>query len=140
MVRYYPAGTITHIGVRVRQVNSFLILAGAAALFACATQAPQPAARVAPTSPATAAAVAPTQKIDIPLGFNREVGSDGVVRYCSNDQDTDSRVRRTKSCYTAQQLKAKQDNTQSFIDKIQGQGAIATSTGTSGAGGMGMAK
>ncbi len=124
----------------MRQVNRFLILAGAAALVACATQAPQPAARVAPTPAATASAVSPTRKIDVPLGYNREVGSDGVVRYCLNDQDTDSRVRRTKSCYTAEQLRAKQDNSQSFIDKIQGQGAMATSTGTPGVGGMGMAK
>ncbi|HEY6454414.1 MAG TPA: hypothetical protein VIY90_03930 [Steroidobacteraceae bacterium] len=106
----------------MRRINPFFIIASAAALAACATETPAPAP--------------PTGKVDIPYGYQRVVTQDGVERYCRNDVDTGSRVTRTKICYTAQQLKASQENTQNFLDSVQAHGAMATATGMPGAGGM----
>ena len=120
-------------GVRVRQVNHFVILLGAATLAACATQAPAPATIAA--DPATASVLpTPTEKVTIPYGYQHIVLPDGEERYCRNDVDTGSRVARTKVCLTAAQLKASQDNSQDFMNSVQGRAAVATATGTPGAG------
>ena len=79
----------------------------------------------------------PTEKVTIPYGYQHIVLPDGEERYCRNDVDTGSRVARTKVCLTAAQLKASQDNSQDFMNSVQGHGAAATATGTPGAGGMG---
>jgi len=118
-------------GVRMRQVNRFVILAGAATLGACATQAPAPA--TVPAVPVVAAAPTPTEKVTVPYGYTTVV-VDGETRYCRNDLDTGSRVARTKICYNAAQLKASQDNSQDFMNQVQTHGVGATSTGTPGAG------
>jgi hypothetical protein len=118
----------------MRHINRFVILGGAAALAACATQAPAPA--TVPALPVTAAVPAPTEKVTIPYGYQKVV-MNGEERYCRNDVDTGSRVARTKVCLTAAQLKASQDNSQDFMNNVQGHGVAATATGTPGAGGMG---
>lgn len=115
-------------------VRSFLVFVGTAALVACATPAPTPAPVAAHTLPANPAAATPSGPFKTPFGYEKVVGDDGVERYCRNDLDTNSRVKRTRVCMTEAQLKASQDNSQSFMDDIQRHGGAATATGTPGAG------
>jgi hypothetical protein len=113
----------------MRQINRFVILAGAATLVGCATQGP-PTVR---TEPVTQLAPTPTEKVTIPYGYQK-ITLNGEDRYCRNDLDTGSRVARTKVCLTAEELKHSQDNSQDFINGVQGHGGIATATGTPGMG------
>jgi hypothetical protein len=114
----------------VGHINSFLILAGAAALAACATPPPAPMPVVAHTVPANPSAAASPATFHAPFGYEKVTLSDGTVRYCRNDLDTDSRVKRTRVCLTEAQLTASQDNSQNFVDEVQRHGVGATSTGT----------
>jgi hypothetical protein len=116
----------------MRQVHGFFILASAAALVACATQAPAPA-------PATHQ-LALVQSVSVAhpglnaYGYQRKV-VDGEDMFCKNDLVLGSRVEHEgEKCYTAEQLQAIQENTQKYIDSVQGHGTMATSTGTPGAG------
>ena len=118
----------------MRQINQFIMLAGAAMLVGCATQAPAPATVAALPEKASGTVPAPTEKVTIPYGYQHIVLPDGEERYCRNDVDTGSRVARTKVCLTAAQLKASQDNSQDFMNSVQGRAAVATATGTPGAG------
>lgn len=119
----------------MRHVDRLIILAGAAALVACATTGSEPPTVRA--EPAKADAPAPAEKVTIPYGYQKVVLPDGEERYCRNDTDTGSRVTRTKVCLSAAQLKASQDNSQDFINGVQRNGAAASATGTPGAGAMG---
>lgn len=116
----------------MRPINCFLILASAAALVACATEAPAPA----PESHQLAI-VKSTDNAHPGLktyGYQKKV-VDGQEMYCRNDLVTGSRTQREgEKCYTADQLQEIQDNSQKFIDAVQAHGAGATSTGTPGAG------
>jgi uncharacterized lipoprotein YbaY len=118
----------------MRHVNRFFILAGAAALVACATEAPAPAP--APDTHSLAL-VKPTADAHPGLktgGYQRKV-VDGQEMYCKNDLMLGSRVQREgEKCYTADQLQQIQEATAQYIDSVQGHGTMATSTGTPGAG------
>jgi len=126
--------------MEVRHIISFLVFAGAAVLGACATQAPTPTPTPLPvathTVPANPAAAASAATFHAPFGYVKVLLSDGTVRYCRNDLDTDSRVKRTRVCMTEAQLTASQDNSQNFMDDVQRHGVGAGSTGTP-ANGMG---
>ena len=113
----------------MRQIRNFIILTGAAVLVACATQAPAPQPVAAHTLPASPPA-APTGPFKAPFGYEKVVLSDGTLRYCRNDLDTNSRVSRTRVCMTEEQLKASEDNSQNFMNDIQRHGGAATATGT----------
>lgn len=102
----------------MRAVTRFSGIAGAAALVACATQAPS---------------VSPTQKADIPSGYRRVMGAKGVELLCRSDLDAGSHVQRTTVCYTPAQLKATQENSQDFITNVQA-GSALSGSGTSGTG------
>jgi hypothetical protein len=117
----------------MRQVNSFFILASAAAaLVACATQAPAPA-----TANHDLALVKPMSVAHPGLktaGYQRKV-VDGEDMFCKNDLVLGSRVEHEgEKCYTAEQLRQIQEASQQYIDAVQGHGTMATSTGTPGAG------
>jgi hypothetical protein len=121
--------------------RNFVMLAGAAALVACATEAPQtataPVASHAPATVATSAAAAPAAsdapKSKVPYGYQKVV-MDGEIKYCRNDLVTGSRTERTKVCLTEEQLTASQDSSQNFIDDVQRHGGASTMNGTPGAG------
>jgi hypothetical protein len=117
----------------MREVKSCLILAGAAVLVACATQAPEPA--TLPAHPVAASAATPTEKLKIPEGYEREVVN-GEVRYCRDDVDTGSRLAHTKVCLTAAQLQANQDGSQAIMNQLQNRNGIGA-TMTGGPQGMG---
>jgi len=85
---------------------------------------------VAHTVPANPSAAASPATFHAPFGYEKVTLSDGTVRYCRNDLDTDSRVKRTRVCLTEAQLTASQDNSQNFVDEVQRHGVGATSTGT----------
>ncbi len=119
----------------MRQVNRFFILVGAAALVACATEAPAPAP--APEShqlglvPANATAAKANPALDT-SGYRRKL-VDGQEMFCRNDLVTGSRTEREgEKCYTADQLREVQAQSQEFIDRVQGQGAMATATQAGG--------
>jgi hypothetical protein len=120
--------------VHVRQVNRFVILAGAATLVGCATEAPAPA--TIPAHPVTASATTPAEKIKLPEGYMK-ITVNGEDRYCRDDLDTGSRVQHTKICLTAEQLKASQEGTQSMLNQMQNRNGIgaAPTGGTPGVGG-----
>jgi uncharacterized lipoprotein YbaY len=118
----------------MRRVNSFFILASAAALVACATEAPAPAP--APDGHSLAL-VKPTDDAHPGLktaGYQRKM-VDGQEMFCKNDLILGSRVEREgEKCYTPDQLRQIQEATAQYIDSVQGHGTMATSTGTPGAG------
>lgn len=116
----------------MRQVNCVFVLASAAALVACATPAPAPA----PESHQLA--LVPSTATTHPglktYGYQKKVVN-GEEMYCKNDLVLGSRVEHEgETCVTADQLQEMQDNSQKFIDVMQGHGTMATSTGTPGAG------
>jgi hypothetical protein len=113
----------------VRQLNRFVILAGAAMIVGCATEAPAPAPATLPALPVTASAATPTEKIRIPSGYTK-VTANGEDRYCRDDVDTGSRVQHTRVCLTKAQLEASQNGTQDILNTLQNRNGIgATSTG-----------
>ncbi|HEY6454415.1 MAG TPA: hypothetical protein VIY90_03935 [Steroidobacteraceae bacterium] len=115
----------------MRQVNSFFILAGAAALVACATQAPAPA----PASHELALVPATAHPGLNTYGYQRKVIEGRGEMFCRNDLVTGSRTEHEgEKCYTADELQRIQQNSQQFIDAVQGHGSMATATGTPGAG------
>lgn len=120
----------------MRQVIRFVMLAGAAMLVGCATEAPAPAPATIPAHPVTASATAPTQKIKIPEGYNK-VTVNGEDRYCRDEVDTGSRLARTKVCLTAEQLQATQDSSQALMYQFQNRMGIgaAPTGGSQGVGG-----
>ncbi len=83
----------------MRRVTNLGILACAATLVACATQAPGPS---------------------IPSGYTRVVTPQGAELFCRSELDAGSHVQRTTVCLTAAQLKATQENSQDFITDVQG--------------------
>jgi len=115
----------------MRQVSRFFILASAAALVACATQAPAPAPESHQLAVVTTDTAHPGLKTN---GYQKKV-VDGQQMYCRNDLVTGSRVEREgEKCYTADQLQEIQDNSQKFMDAVQGHGTQSTATGTPGSG------
>ncbi|HTB67470.1 MAG TPA: hypothetical protein VK727_14670 [Steroidobacteraceae bacterium] len=90
----------------MRQVNSFFMLASAATLVACAT------------SPA------PGSGKPAPAGYYTKV-VEGQQLFCRNDLKLGSRVEREgEKCYTADQLKEKQDADQAAVN-----GSLSTQHG-----------
>jgi hypothetical protein len=83
----------------MKRVRTFAVLAGAAALVACATQATDPS---------------------LPSGYRRVVTAQGAELFCRSDLDAGSHVQRTTVCLTAAELKASQENSQDFITDVQG--------------------
>jgi hypothetical protein len=127
----------------MRQANGFMILAGAAVLVGCATQAPAPAPAPAPTPVAAAVVAHPNtvvvsknENLKLPEGYFK-VTVNGEDKYCSNDLQTGSRLARTKTCLTPAQLEAIQNGSQDFMNQVQnhmGIGAAPTG-GSAGVGG-----
>lgn len=122
----------------MKWVTNLIILAGASALAACASQAPAPssAAAASPvTAAATTSAVAQTGKFKIPYGYKR-VTMNGEDRYCRYDAVTGSRTEKVEVCLTLAELENQQNNTQQFMDQIQRTGGILPNgAGTPGSGG-----
>jgi hypothetical protein len=114
----------------MRHINRFFIFASAAALVACATQTPAPAPEnhqlaVVPSTTNTH----PGLKT---YGYQKKV-IDGQEMYCRNDLITGSRTEHEgEKCYTADQLQQIQDNSQKFIDAVQGHATQATGTQAGG--------
>jgi hypothetical protein len=105
----------------MRQVRSFLILAGASALVACVTPAP-----TIPAAPSVAAHPIDGLKTS---GYQHVVSRDGTELYCRDDDVTGSRVQHDKVCLTPAQLKASQDNGQDFMQGVQTHAAGAAGAG-----------
>jgi hypothetical protein len=117
-----------------RLKNCFM-LAGTALLGACATPAPAPA--TLPAHPVTASVTTATEQGKVPEGYTK-VFVNGEERYCRDDVDTGSRVRRVRVCYTAAQLKAYQDDTaNSFMNQLQNRNGAAAASGAQSGMGMG---
>jgi hypothetical protein len=71
----------------------------------------------------------------ITAGYQRKMIDGRGEMFCRNDLVTGSRVQREgEKCYTAEELQTIQDNSQKFMDVVQGHGTMATATGTPGAG------
>jgi hypothetical protein len=125
-------------------IRKSFLLGATALLVACATSAPAPAPDPPPTVPAVPATVDATTTpggMKIPEGYVK-ANVNGEVRYCRNDMNTGSRVQRTQVCLTELQLKEVQENSQNFLNDVQGRyGLIRQVTGAppgmSSTGGMG---
>ena len=120
-------------------ISKSFILGAAALLVACATPAPAPVAQ--PALPATVDAGTTPGGLKIPEGYVKGLVN-GEVRYCRNDMNTGSRVMRTQVCLTELQLKEMQENSENFLNDVQGRyGLIRSVTGAppgmSSTGGMG---
>jgi hypothetical protein len=120
------------MGVQMRQVNRFFILAAAAALVACATEAPAPA-----PAPASHELGLVPASVKTPAGLNtagyQQKLVDGQQMFCRNDLVTGSRTEREgEKCYTADQLREVQAESQAFLDRVQGQATMAIGTQAGG--------
>jgi hypothetical protein len=112
----------------MRWVRNCFILAGTALLVACATEPPAP--KTLPALPVTASVPTPTEKLQVPAGYQKITFSDGEDRYCRNDADTGSRVTHSRVCLTAAQLKAVQENSENYINDVTGRyGLIESASG-----------
>lgn len=97
----------------MRRVTRFLILAGASALAACASQAPA----TSTGSPATSAG---SGFHVVPDGYQREV-INGSEQYCREDTLEGSRVAKKRVCLTWEQLQAEQ---RSNVEITRGSGPV----------------
>lgn len=114
----------------MKRVTSLIVLSGAAALVACASQAPAPPTAAAGQGTALAAgqggasATAQDTAFKAPPGYRRKVVS-GKEMYCREDAVMGSRVEKHEVCLTQQQL-ASGDTGEDAYEKLQnGQGAPA---------------
>ena len=116
--------------------TSWVVLAAAAMLTACAAHAPATSTgtgighqtvaatgSVATASVATASAATPIDLFKIPGGYHRKV-IDGQERFCRDGRPTDSRAQRVTVCLTRAQLKAEADSSEDFVKRVQGAGGI----------------
>jgi len=117
----------------MKPLTSSAILTIAAALTACASQPPAPAAgtgaphQMAPvtaatsaspgTVPATASAAPQKAKFTVPDGYD-EVIVKGQKLYCRTEAETGTRIT-TRVCHTQAQLQAMQDSSQQFLQDVQ---------------------
>ncbi len=89
------------------------MLAATAVLVGCATQPPAPA----------------TEQVRIPDGYTKVIVN-GQERYCRDDVDTGSRVRRIQVCYTANQLLAIQEDIDNGLrNQVQNRNSAGASSG-----------
>lgn len=122
-------------------IRTSFILGATLLLVACATPAPAPAPVAQVAVPATLDATTTAAGLKIPEGYVKGTVN-GEVRYCRNDMNTGSRVQRTQVCLTELQLKEMQENSENFLNDVQGRyGLIRSVTGAppgmSSSGGMG---
>lgn len=89
------------------RLTGLLILTAATMLAACASQAPATSTGAGGEQRAVPTASAATSAHPVPSGYQREV-VDGEERFCRNDNDTGSRVQRTKVCLTWDELQAEE--------------------------------
>jgi hypothetical protein len=102
----------------MRQITTCVILMGAAALVACASQTPTPAPKAATatthaTAPATALVAQQGQK---PASFSgyRRVVKNGQELFCRNEIVTGSNIKQ-QTCLTRAQIEAQQNNSQQYL-------------------------
>lgn len=110
----------------MKRVTNLIILTGASALAACASQAPAPP-KVAATPPviaaspvtaaATTSAASSTGNFKIPSGYKR-VTINGQDEYCRYETYTGSRTEKSRVCMTLAQLEAEQSSAQQFLNQI----------------------
>jgi hypothetical protein len=123
------------------QAPALLILAGAVALVACASQGPKTPAPTTPSPPASHVEALTTDsakvqdKFAVPYGYRRVVASDGQQRFCRTDFHTGSLAQKTTVRLTRHQLQALQDDSQTFIQNVQRAGGESTKTFMPGAAG-----
>lgn len=121
----------------MRPAPTLLILTCAAALVACASQAPTVASPpVSHVEALTSDSAKVQDKFNVPYGYRRVVASDGQERFCRTDVHTGSLAQKTTVCLTRHQLQALQDNSQTFIQNVQRAGGESTKTLMPGAGTM----
>jgi hypothetical protein len=113
----------------MKRITSLVVLMGATALTACASQGPATSpgtgtghASVAATAPAAGAAPAAATKITdstkIPSGYRRVV-MNGQERFCRREPVTGSRAQVPEVCLTKAQLDAESDGSQDFMHRMQ---------------------
>ncbi len=130
------------------QLTSLIILTGAAALAACASQAPAPVAATGASqeraavasaatsanqasSPATASATAQNDKFDVPSGYETVVVNGGKL-YCHNAAPAGSRIAQ-RECLTQDQLEQRQREAELYLENAERQsGATGPSNGGNG--------
>lgn len=107
----------------MKRVLSLILLVGAAALVACASQAPASSTAGAGrgtalvASQGSAPATAQDIGFKIPAGLTHKV-INGEDVYCETWFPTGTRVQKQESCLTKAQLENRQDSTQALMDRI----------------------
>jgi hypothetical protein len=136
------------------KITSCVILLGAAALAACATQAPATlpgtdtghdtgvaAAAQSPSAAAPRLAATPPKDVVPPKGEvvvegYRQVLVNGQPVYCRDELATGSHLKKDQVCLTKAQLLAEQARAQQFIQDVQRSGAIGGGGSTMVQGGV----
>ena len=104
----------------MRRITTFVILSGASALFACASQAPAPATPTGSsqaTGRATAIAAPQEQNSSAFAGYRRVVVN-GQERFCQLGDVVGSRIKQ-EICLTRAQVETSQTDAQALLQKIQ---------------------
>lgn len=106
-----------------RNARGLLVLSVAAALAACASNAPVQQAPVSAstTTPAAGATVPVTAEATKMVGYRRKV-QNGEEYFCKNEGVTGSRVKVVEVCLTVAQMQAIQDKSQQDLRDLQGPG------------------
>ena len=109
----------------MKQLTRFVILSGAAALAACASQPPVTTTWDG-TSPQRIAAdaAAAWQTPSVAHDGTRRIVVNGQEKLCRSFLVTGSRAEKTEICLTQAQWDSQQDSSQAFIQGIQRSGGI----------------
>jgi hypothetical protein len=101
----------------MRNASRFLVGAAFGTLIACATQ---PSSQ-APQVPAPGAATVAVEKVGpVGAGGYRQVTKDGVEYYCRSPVVTGSRMQRSETCVTKEQLEKDAEQSEAFVRSLQG--------------------
>ena len=123
--------------------NLSVVFVGVSLVAACASNAPLNSAdsgaahRTVPTIPSGVAPVEeghPKELKDEKFFGYQLVKVEGETRYCRTEYPTGSRVNKTTTCITAEQMKRQQDYSQNFLNRAQSAGATGQGC-TTGMGG-----
>jgi len=110
-----------------------LVVAGLAALAACAGQPQEPSSETVAASGASQD-LAGSKKSDIPSGFTRKV-KNGTEYYCHSEAIAGSRLEKHETCLTQAQIDEQREKGVDFLQQVQSMGGRTPPTSTPGQGG-----
>jgi hypothetical protein len=123
--------------------GTLFVFVGISLLAACASNPPPTSAnsaaphRTVPTVPSGAADTGPPKQLKDERFFGYQlVTVNGEKRYCRTQYQTGSRVDKTTTCLTPEQMKRQQDYSTDFLQRAQSAGATGQGCASGSGGGL----